>query len=246
MRSLSSIVKAESLTNGSGKKESAEDQNYNRYFNPGKSNLKDESHQEMILQAIRKSRHIDSEAGRRAEAIIEAATQTGEQIKHEAEKIGFAEGLEKGIVEGKKTAERRAEAAISDLRAIAEAFKEDQRRQQESQQDEIIALSLAIAKKIMKQQIEVQENAIVKMLEDVIHENRGESSIKIFLSEYSKSVDFRVDKDLTEKIRNMARNISVTVVKDEDILMVETSSGIVDINMMSQLGHIEEAIKSTL
>ena len=230
MRLLSSIVKAKSMTAGINMKSSRA------------SELPEEWHQEMILQAIRKSRHIDNEAGKRADEIINLANETSGHIWRAAEKNGYAAGFEQGYSVGRKTSETEGEKALCEIKTIIDTIEEDRNRQLENQRQDMIMLSLEIAKKIMKQQITVQEEAIMKMLEEIILENRSEASVKICISEYSKCLDLKIDRELTEKIRNMAKNISVTVTKDEDVIMVETSSGIVDISFPTQLEHIRETI----
>ena len=242
---MSSIVKAKSIS-GLGISDSYSDEEKNsRYKNKGQFESSAESHQEMILQAIRRSRHIDIEAAKRAENIIEKANRTKKEIQDEAIKKGFAEGIELGKAAGRKDSNAQFEKALQEIETIVEAVRKERISWIENQKDDLANVSLEIARKIMKQQINTSDEAILKMLEDVIHENRNETSIKIYLSEYSKTMDLKVDKALSEKIRNIAKNISVSLIKEEDVIMIETSSGIVDISFASQMENIKEAIINT-
>lgn len=242
---MSSIVKAKSISGQGVGNSFDEEQNFKRYHSQANMNISPETHQEMILQAIRKSRHIDFEAGKRAEIIIEKANRTRTEIEGDAEKQGFAKGFEEGKESGRLEATVKLEKALGEITSIVKTIKQERVIWLENQKEDLATVSLEIAKKIMKQQISLSDEALLKMLEDVIHENRNEASIKIYLSEYIRTMDLRIDKDLCEKIRNIAKNISVTVMKEEEVIMVETSSGIVDISFASQMENIKEAIINT-
>lgn len=92
----------------------------------------------------------------------------------------------------------------------------------------------------MKQHIEADENAIAKMLEDIIFEH--ETGVKIFLPEYSKTLNVAIDKGTAKKIQSAAKNVKVVMTQNDDFIMVETENGVVDMSIPVQLNQLQEAM----
>jgi len=246
MRSLSSVLKAKSVASSNDAAPLNRDGELRKHAAEPVNEYPNDQRQSMILQAIRKSQHIDSEAMKRADDIIENAHRKARQIMQDAEKCGFDEGYVKGIEAGGKLAEEKAEKALVELRELMEQIRQDEDALVARHEKEIIMLSLEIAKKIMKQQILLDEDALPKMLDLVLREYKNETAVKLYLSEFHKSIDFRINHRIMKKFQGMSDNISVNMVKDEDVIMVETSVGITDVSLKSQLEHIREAMDHTL
>ncbi len=246
MRSLSSVFKAKSISNNPDDAKAYPDSEPRAYRRDREYEYPDDQKQMMILQAIKKSQHIDNEAMKRAEDIIENAHRKSRQIVQDAEKNGYDQGYVKGVEIGRELAGKEVESALTELKNIIEQIKADEKALAARHEKDIVMLSMEIAKKIMKQQILLDEDAIPKMLDEVLHEYKNETNIKIYLSEYHKSIDFKINHRISKKIQGMAQNISVNTVKDEDVIMVETPDGIIDVSLKSQLEHIKEAMNHTL
>ena len=100
-------------------------------------------------------------------------------------------------------------------------------------------VAFEIAKKIMKQQILIVENAIPKMLEEVIAENE---TVSRSFPKYSKTLMSPLDKSIAQKIRNLSKNVKVIVTQNDDHIMAETENGMVDMSIPVQLSQLREAM----
>jgi hypothetical protein len=80
------------------------------------------------------------------------------------------------------------------------------------------------------------------MLGEIVHENS--SGVTILLSEYSKTLDLVLDKSVAERLRSIAknRNVRVSITKHDDMLMVETEKGAVDMSIPVQIDKLKEAL----
>ena len=108
------------------------------------------------------------------------------------------------------------------------------------EEKELFDIALELSGKIMKQHVQADEGALLKMLEEIMQENEG--SMKIYLSEYQKSLDIRIDKATAKKIKSMFKGAKLVLLKEEDLIMGENESGIVDMSVPAQLEQLKKVV----
>lgn len=205
-------------------------------------NITNEKNEDIIRQAIKKAQHIENEARKRADTIVENAINNSQKIMSDSEKKGYDEGYLRGLVDGANASEMAAEEGLYEINNLIIALKTMYKDIVNQQENELIKIAFEIAKKIIKHEMNIDENLILKMLEEVIQENEG--SIKIYLSEYQKSLNIHLDKAIINRIRNISKDAKVVLVKEEDIIMVETENGIVDVSVPVQLEQLIKAVEN--
>lgn len=242
MISLSSIVKARLLTDIPPKSNDYGMANPNmssaeiERINIGEGNEKKEY---IIRQALKKSKHIEEEAQLRADALIERAMITARELMNTAEKKGYDEGYLRGLVDGASASEKAAEEGLLELRRLIDCFKTEQKTALEREEKDLIAIAFELSKKIMKQHVQTDENAIQKMLEEIVLENEG--TLKIYLSEYQKALGLHLDKAMVRKLRSLFKDAKLVMLKEEDLIMSEYEGGIVDMSVPVQLEQLKKA-----
>lgn len=194
----------------------------------------------IIRQAIRKAQHIESEAAKRSDALIDNALKKCQHIMKEAEAEGYADGHASGLIHGAKAAESAAQSGLAEVRELIEAIKGEQRDARASQEKDLLEIAFQIARKIMKQEAQRDEDFILRMLEEVVQEN--EESVKIYLSEYNKSLDLHIDRAVAERIQRRFKGAKVILVQSEDTIVVETANALTDMSIQVQLGQLKEAV----
>jgi flagellar assembly protein FliH len=250
MISLSSIVKARLLKyipNSAEymmdytKKESAAETYAGEETPPYDTNGMIERQEALLNQAVKKSRHVESEAQRRADALIESALKSGREIMDNAEKQGYEEGYLRGLTDGALAAEDAAEESLTELRRLVENFKSVQQAVLKREEKNLLEIAMELSKKILRQQLHSDEDILLKMLDEIVLEN--EDSVKIYLSEYQKSLDVHLDKTIIKKIKGLSKDSKIVLLKDEDLIMCENESGIVDMSVPVQLEQLKKAIQ---
>jgi flagellar assembly protein FliH len=243
MISLSSIVKAGSLSMVPGNRDESNNGLAPVTEIPGMRTPQDESgdrREQIIRQAIQKSKYIDSEASKRADSLIEGAYKKCQQIMLDAEKKGFADGYARGMAEGQKAAAQKAEEGLSELRGIVEDMNTERTNAIIREEQDLLTVAFEIAQKIMKKQAEMDEDAIVGILEEVIFENPEE--LKISLSAYNKSLDLHVDKNIAKRVKAVSKNAKVVFVQGDDVILAETKTGMIDLGINVQMEQLKEAL----
>lgn len=202
----------------------------------------DKEREEIIQHARNVAQEILAEARLEAEKILAGAKAESQAIKFEADRLGHKEGYTRGLMDGAKEVREAAEEGLEELEYLANAMRTEWIDAVSRQEKDITLVALEVAKKIMKQHIELNSNAMPKMLGEIVHENS--SGVTILLSEYSKVLDLVLDKSTAERLRDVAKNANVRVVitKHDDMLMVETENGTVDMSIPVQLDKLKEAL----
>jgi flagellar assembly protein FliH len=243
MISLSSIVKAGSLSMVPGNREQSNNGLASVTEMPGMRISQEENgdrREQIIRQAIQKSKYIDNEAMKRADSLIEGAYKKCQQIMLDAEKKGFADGYSRGMAEGQKAATLKANDGLTEIQDLIKAINNERINAIFREEQDLLTIAFEIAQKIMKKQAELDEDAILGILEEIISENPEE--LKICLSNYNKSLNVHIDKNIAKRIKAASRNTKVVFVQGEDIILAETQSGTTDLSIKVQLEQLQEAL----
>lgn len=243
MISLSSIVKAKQLMDAPPR--SLDNGNTAQGINSveiEKTSVSEMNEKKEIIlrQALKKAKHIEDEAQVRADALVESAMKSSREIMNAAEKKGYDEGYLRGLVDGANASETAAEEGLLELRRLIDLFKTDQKSALERNEKDLMEIAFELAKKIMKQHIHADENAVQKMLEEIVSENEG--SLKIYFSEYQKTLGIHIDKAIAKKMRNLTKDAKLVIIKEGDLIMSENEGGIVDMSVPVQLEQLKKAV----
>lgn len=196
----------------------------------------------IIRQALKRAKHIESEARERADALVENALKSSREIMKDAEKKGYEEGYFRGLVDGAQASEAAAEEGLLELSRLIELFKTDQKAALARDEKDLMEIAFELAGKIMKQHAKADEDAVHRMLEEILLEN--EENCKIYFSEYQKTLDIHIDKAMARKMRDLTNNARLVLIKEEDLIMCETEGGIVDMSVPVQLEQLKKAVDS--
>jgi flagellar assembly protein FliH len=194
----------------------------------------------LLDDARHEAEDLHTAAEREAQELLSGARAEAEGIKAKAERAGYAEGLARGEAEGRDRVETAAAGHIAELIALVECLRREREAALEREERDLIFIALEAANKIMRQQCRVDAGAVSRMLEEALAESEG--PLKLYLSEFQNSLEFRLDKNIAKKIRRFAKGLKTVMVSEPDIIMVETETGIVDMGIATQL----ESLKGSL
>ncbi|OLA94987.1 MAG: hypothetical protein BHW64_00985 [Candidatus Melainabacteria bacterium LEY3_CP_29_8] len=111
--------------------------------------------------------------------------------------------------------------------------------------EDILSISLNIAKKIIKSELQTNNEAIINMINEVLGEvSKDEHKITLIVSKRDLN---QVKDRLSEIIKINNIEAKVNVIEDDEVqeggVIVKTTSGIVDASITSQLKLVEEALQ---
>jgi len=169
--------------------------------------------------------------------------ETTSEIEERAYAKGFARGEKAGIESGKE----KFESVVNSInKALSELIKIRQDIYLESEQ-EIVKLALAIARKVVCNEIRVNKDTVVNVVKEAVKKVEGNEKVKVKLS--CKDFEFIKNEKpaMIDKITNIE---NAGFIMDESICdggcIIETESGDIDSRVEKQFQAIEEAFESIL
>ena len=164
--------------------------------------------------------------------IISRAQNEAIQIKEAAKQEGYQAGIDKAM------------ADINELKSKFSEFYAYKDALFDKVSDCIMDISVEIAKKIIKKELEIDKEATISIIKSAVEEvNRTEN--KITLKVMPQEVEIVKDK-LPEIFEDNAYEAKIMVVPDANIeeggVIIETSNGLIDATVKTQLAIIEKAL----
>lgn len=165
--------------------------------------------------------------------LISRAQEEAGTIKDSAAKEGYKAGLEK------------AQGDIQEIKNAIGNFLSAKQEVFEYIAPDILEISVDIARKIVKKEIEQDPQTILGTILDVLNGiSKEESNVRIKVNPAQTNL---VKESLPEIISNAGLDAKIKVSSDDTIelgsCIIQTSNGIVDATVDTQLGIIKEAFK---
>lgn len=165
--------------------------------------------------------------------LISRAQEEADTIKETAAKEGYRAGLE------------QAESDINALRAKIADFISAKKEVFEYIAPDILEISVDIARKIIKKEVEQNPQVILNSIVEVMRTiSKEESRITVKVNPLQADL---VKTELPEYISSMGVEAKITVLPDDTIeeggCILNTNNGIVDASLDTQLDIIKEALK---
>lgn len=164
--------------------------------------------------------------------IVSRAQEDALSIKEVAKQEGYKEGIE------------NANKEIAELRGKFAEFYGYKDEIFNKVSDCIYDISIEIAKKILNKEIESDKNSIISIIKNAVEEVNATEN-KIVLKVMPKDVEI-VKNKLPEIFSENGFEAAISVVPDKNIadggVIVETSNGIIDATIQTQLAIMEKAL----
>jgi flagellar assembly protein FliH len=213
----------------------------------GVSSMRDEAAEAvrtMLDDAADKAKDIIRAAEEKAADIVRGASKRGEDIEKEAEVEGFEAGYARGAEEGRRAVEAASANYMEELEALAECIRKERAEAVYREEKELILIAMEAAEKIMRQQCRTDMSAVSNMLGEVIRENEG--AVRLYLSEFQNTLEIHLDRNIAKKIKRFAAGLKTVLVKEDDGIMLETDTGVVDASSPSQLAILKDTLTEGL
>lgn len=164
--------------------------------------------------------------------LVARAHEEANLIKKQAFEDGYNEGVDS------------AKNDLAQFKEALNAFYQAKEDAYDKLSDDILSISLEIAKKIIKTELDTNKEAIINMINEVLGEiSKDEHKITLIVSKHDLN---QVKDKLGEIIKINNLEAKVNVIDDDEVaeggVIVKTTSGVVDASISSQLKLVEEAL----
>jgi len=189
----------------------------------------------MTAEAKREAEMIIEEAKKEAKRIKEMAQQEAEEIKNEA----YQSGLQQGKAEVMEQGWDEIKSLINRLENATDELEAETKEKLDGLSDEVLELTIAITKKVIKQELSLDQTIINNLVEEALSLLNGEKEVIVKVN----LADLNVIKSYQERLLSLNSNLEeVRFVVDNEIevggCIVETDFGGLDATITSQLDKI--------
>lgn len=206
---------------------------------PDEEEIEEVDHQ---LEAIKAANEFMKNTLRASQEIKEKSQEEGFNKGYdEGYQLGFEVGTQKGLEEGLDQADQKIGEALSEVEALGKLLKEERNQVSAQLEEEVLMVAMEIAKKIMRYEISRDDAVFTNIFNEVIHAD--DTGVKVYLSEYQKSVDLHINKAVIDRIKALSQKSKIVVLKEEDRVVVETDQSVIDMSIPVQMDQIQKAIE---
>lgn len=218
---------------------------------------------------------ILEEASAKAKQIIEAAQsysarlmqETSEQMSREAASVrkrayaeGYAQGMESGKSDGLEAGRRAGEdegykAAVAENRKnvqelgrMIEIVEKSKTQILKDFEDDLQNLAVAIAKAILKRELETDEKTMRSIILNAMDVYRNQGWVRIYVSSETAAVLMKADNNIVKALQEASENVKVipTDGMNEGSCVIEMPDQVIDAGVDSQLRKIKLSIEDAM
>lgn len=209
--------------------------------------------EQIQIDAQQQANFIIEEANNKAAQIIEEVTQLVnkkeeeiELLKNNALEEARQQGMQIGINEGYQKATEEVFSRVINLEAIADSSFQLKKEIILSAESEILQLSIAIAEKVLKKQLEIKPEMITEIIRSAINELKDKEDIKIIVNPALKDQLYSFSEELKTVIKGMK---TVKIIEDKTIhansAIIESPESRIDARIETQISKITEELMKT-
>jgi len=192
--------------------------------------------EEILAKARSIAENILAEAMKEADKIVKDAEKRATELFEEA----MAEGYSQGRQEFESTVREKLNSAEEKARELVDEAYQERNRLLEGMKDEILNLAVSIAEKILKTELDRNEEAFRSIVINALKKVTDYENIKVRLSESDYKKYLSDGKD-----EIFSRSGNITFIKDKHLkkgdLIIESDSGTIDAGIATQLNQVKTA-----
>lgn len=188
------------------------------------------------------------------EEVIEVEDKPPKQPEYDFSKLAESE-YNKGFEAGKKSAMEMMEnefkkklfSSVKGLFTLTENMRKEFNEYKSTMDNHIITVALAIASKVIKQEVSIKNEAIISQLKAAINKIIGVNSFVVYINPKDEEILRLYKNDIINKFDSLK---DFTIQVNEKIgvggCKLESQVGNVDAKIESQLSVIEEALRENM
>lgn len=181
--------------------------------------------------------------------LLQDAEKKALEIREDAQKKGYEEGYEKGYYEGiekaKAEIEQKYASLLNTVKSMSESALIEKNKIIKNTEDDIVALSIEIAKKVVNQELASDREIITGFVKEAI--KRLEDKEKIIIYTHPQDIEL-IKSHRAEFVDLVDSTDSLHILPDELLepgeCRLESKSEIIDTDINYQFGEIKKKLHS--
>lgn len=232
-----------------------------------KINLK-EQHQQIMNDALQKAKNIVEAAQNYSLNQLKESTmrmneecaqmklrsyEDGYRLGHEegytegheqGHQEGYDLGHDEGYAQGARQAKAEVQQTLSELRQMIETVQKKEEELLAQYQEDLVGLSVAIAQKVIRAELSLDEKAMQSIIQNVVESYRDLAWIKIQVSSSTAKLLLKSDRSMGEALQQVSNNVKIieNPEMDDGDCIIDLPDRRIDAGVGSQMGQIRSAL----
>ena len=203
-----------------------------------------------LISAQKKTEEIINKANSEAAQIIEAANQQiqdflqqAQEAADQAKEEGYQTGYNTGYQDGHRQVHEDLANQIKSLNILAQSVFKIKKEIISSSEKEILQLTIVIAEKILRQQLEIQPEIILNIIKAAINELKDKEEVNILVNPAITKYLYDFSEELKQTINGLK---TIKIMEDKTIpvdgIIIESPEFRIDARLETQIAEIAKQL----
>ncbi len=179
-----------------------------------------------------------------AKRVLAEAHRQADQMRQDAVRRGYEEGLQMGREEGQRYYQQQVEALRDEVQKLVDALLAERQRLWEQMEPQVIDLVLDIARKVLREEIQARREATLSIIQHALRRVSDTEHVRIRVH----PDDLQIAREHREAFLAVCDGVKqIEIVDDQRVggggCIIETPSGTIDASLRAQMQAIERALR---
>lgn len=179
-----------------------------------------------------------------ARRVLAEAHRQAEQMRRDAIRQGYTEGLQLAQQEAQTAYQQAVEALRNEVSKLVEAILRERERLWEQMEPQVIDLVLDIARKVLREEIQARREATLSIIKHALRRVADTEQVRIRVH----PEDLQIAREHRDDFLAVCDGVKhLEIVDDQRVggggCIIETPSGTIDASLRTQMASIENALR---
>ncbi|MGC8782898.1 MAG: type III secretion system stator protein SctL [Armatimonadota bacterium] len=179
-----------------------------------------------------------------AKRVLAEAHRQADQMRQDAVRKGYEEGLQLGREEGLRHYQQAIEALGSEVQKLVDAILAERQRLWEEMEPQVVDLVLEIARKVLREEIQARREATLSIIKHALRRVVDTEHVRIRVH----PDDLRIAREHREDFLAVCDGVKqIEIVDDQRVggggCIIETPSGTIDASLRTQIQSVEKSLR---
>lgn len=179
-----------------------------------------------------------------AKRVLAEAHRQADQMRQDAVRKGYEEGLQLGREEGLHLYQQAIDSLRDEVQKLVDAILAERQRLWEQMEPQVIDLVLEIARKVLREEIQARREATLSIIKHALRRVADTEHVRIRVH----PDDLQITREHREDFLAVCDGVKqIEIVDDQRVggggCVIETPNGTIDASLRTQMQTIEKALK---
>ncbi len=179
-----------------------------------------------------------------AKRVLAEAHRQADQMRQDAVRKGYEEGLQLGREEGLRHYQQAIEALHGEVQKLVDAILAERQRLWEEMEPQVIDLVLEIARKVLREEIQARREATLSIIKHALRRVADTEHVRIRVH----PDDLQIARQHREDFLAVCDGVrQIEIVDDQRVggggCVIETPGGTIDASLRTQMQSIERSLR---